>query len=325
MMATTVWGVGLAFAARAAEGTREARIVERFHQLDRNGDGVLSKDEWPKAPWTARVDRNGDGVVTLEEAKAAFDVGAASDNTGLIRKEWWIDGTVRQALVYVPAKATQSETPVVFAFHGHGGTMQNAARNFHYHTLWPEAISVYMQGLPTPGMTDPQGVKPGWQKTQGDQGDRDLKFFDEVLAGLKRNYKIDSKRIYATGHSNGGGFTYVLWAARGDIFAAVAPSAAGGAARNFAELKPLPALHIAGEQDEIVPFAWQARTMEAVRKLNHCDSNGKAWANAGSLVGTLYPSATGTPFIAVIHPGTHKFPDEAPSLVVRFFQEHVKT
>jgi polyhydroxybutyrate depolymerase len=36
---------------------------------------------------------------------------------------------------------------------------------------------------------------------------------------------------------------------------------------------------------------------------------------------TLYPSATGTPFIAYIHPGTHKFPTEAPAFIARFFKE----
>ncbi|MEI9864297.1 MAG: hypothetical protein WDN00_07025 [Limisphaerales bacterium] len=45
-----------------------------------------------------------------------------------------------------------------------------------------------------------------------------MKFFDAVLARLKQDYKVDAKRIYCTGHSNGGGFTYLLWLARGDVF-----------------------------------------------------------------------------------------------------------
>ena len=81
-----------------------------------------------------------------------------------------------------------------------------------------------MQGLPTPGqLTDPEGKRNGWQKTVGDQKDRDLKFFDAVLTKLKADYKVDESRIYSMGHSNGGGFTYLLWAARGDQFAAFAP------------------------------------------------------------------------------------------------------
>ena len=107
---------------------------------------------------------------------------------GPARREWTVDGVVREALVCVPATAGTNASAVVFAFHGHGGSMNNAARMFGYHTLWPEAIVVYMQGLNTPGrLTDPEGKRPGWQKDAGDQGDRDLRFFDAVLASLQQD------------------------------------------------------------------------------------------------------------------------------------------
>src|SRR5207237_2862753 len=112
--------------------------------------------------------------------------------------------------------------------------------------------------------------------TVGDQGDRDLKFFDSMLASLKSDYKIDERRIYSTGHSNGGGFTYLLWAARGDVFAAMAPSSAT-AARHQKDLKPKPVLHVAGEQDPLVKFEWQKMTMDRLRQLNGCDETGTAW------------------------------------------------
>ncbi len=115
-----------------------------------------------------------------------------------------VDGVARTALVYVPSTARTTSTPLVFVFHGHGGSAQQAARSFAMDRQWPEAISVYMQGLDTPGqLTDSQGNRPGWQAAIGDQGDRDLKFFDAVLARLKRDYDVDAKRIYCTGHSNG--------------------------------------------------------------------------------------------------------------------------
>src|SRR5436190_19956962 len=139
---------------------------------------------------------------------------------GSLRKQPWIPAP-RSNVGEVPAQARTNATPVVFAFHGHGGSMRNAARSFGYHALWPEAIVVYLQGLNTPGrLTDPDGKKPGWQSGIGDQGDGDLKFFDAVLTSLRQDYRVNEKRVYATGHSNGGGFTYLLWAARGDRFAA---------------------------------------------------------------------------------------------------------
>jgi hypothetical protein len=37
---------------------------------------------------------------------------------------------------------------------------------------------------------------------------------------------------------------------------------------------------------------------------------------------TEYPSKTGTPFVAFIHPGGHEFHKDAPALIARFFQQH---
>jgi len=257
------------------------------------------------------------GLLVLSLTASNAQDKAQSD--GLIRREWTVEGVAREALLHVPAAAKTKSSPVVFAFHGHGGTMRNAARTFGYHSHWPEAIVVYMQGLNTPGrLTDPEGKKPGWQHGAGEQADRDLKFFDAVLASLKRDYQVDARRIYSTGHSNGGAFTYLLWAARGDMLAAVAPSAAA-AARSLPDLKPKPVLHVAGEQDPLVKYEWQKRTMDALRKLNGCDESGSAWET-----GTMYPSKTGTPVVTLIHPGDHKFLSEAPPIIVRFFKEHAK-
>lgn len=235
------------------------------------------------------------------------------------RREWSVEGATREGLVFVPPTAKTTATPVVFAFHGHGGTMQNAARSFAYQKVWPEALVVYLQGLNTPGkLSDPEGKKPGWQHAAGDQGDRDLKFFDVVLATLRKEFRVDNQRIYAAGHSNGGAFTYLLWAVRGEPFAAFAPSGSA-APRLLSGLKPKPMLHAAGENDPLVKFAWQEMTIAAVRKLNQC---GAGQANGARL--TTYPSSIGAPVATFIHPGGHQFPAEAPDAIVKFFKEQTK-
>ena len=257
-------------------------------------------------------------AMAQESALDAKPAIVAETLPGFTRLDFTVDGVAREALVFAPQAAKTSAVPVVFVFHGHGGGARQAAVQFAMQRAWPEAISVYMQGLNTPGrLTDPEGKKAGWQARLGVQGDRDLKFFDAVLARLQHDYRVDSKRIYSTGHSNGGGFTYLLWAERGDVFAAVAPSASVAAA-SVPKLKPKPALHIAGSQDALVKFAWQQRMMEAVRKLDGCEEAGVPWAADC----TLYPSKSGTPFVAFIHPGAHGFPAAAPALIVKFFKEH---
>jgi polyhydroxybutyrate depolymerase len=247
---------------------------------------------------------------------ASFAVAAAAEP---MRREWNVDGATREGLVAVPAKATTDPTPVVFVFHGHGGSMQNAARSFHLHTLWPEALVVYLQGLNTPGrLTDPEGKKPGWQHSPGAEGDRDLQLFDAVLASLRKEFRVDDHRIYSTGHSNGGGFTYLLWATRGDVFAAVAPSAAA-APLLLRQLKPKPVLHLAGEKDPLVKFEWQQQTIDAVRKINQCEDG-----RPGEKGITTYPSKIGAPVLTFIHPGGHQFVPEEPAIIAKFFKEHVK-
>ena len=176
------------------------------------------------------------------------------------------------------------------------------------------------QGLNTPGqLTDPQGKVPGWQKSPGDMQDRDIHFFDEILKTMHHDYKIDDKRIYVTGHSNGGGFTYLLWAMRGDVFAAVAPSSAL-ALKVVSMLKPKPALHIMGEQDPLVKPEWQKMMYTKVLQIDKCSSAGQPYApNA-----TLYPSSIGTPVVLYIHPGGHVYPAEANTVVIQFFKSQVK-
>ena len=232
---------------------------------------------------------------------------------------WTIGGVRREAIVFVPESAHEEAAPVILVFHGHGGTMSRTAR-LGYQNLWPEAIVICPQGLPTVTGNDPEGTRSGWQQKAGDSGDRDLECVDAMLATVRDRYKVDIGRVFATGHSNGGGFTYLLGSARPQTFAAIAPSAAG--ARGFREAtNPLPVLHIAGRNDTTVPFAKQQHTVARIRTFNACEPEGQPWASAGDLVGTLYPSKAGAPVVWAEHPGAHKNPRAAPELIVRCFKE----
>ena len=236
------------------------------------------------------------------------------------KMEWKVDGVAREALVFAPSKEASGPPPLVFGFHGHGGTMAQASRSFPIHEHWPEAVVVYPQGLPTPGrLSDAEGKRSGWQFAAGEQEDRDLKLFDAILATMKEKYKIDEKRVYCTGHSNGAAFTYLLWVNRPDAFAAIAPSAAP-APRNARDAKPCPIFHVAGEKDQLVKFEWQKASWAAVRTLNGCEEQGKEWDKGC----TIYPSSKDAPLVTFIHPGDHKYPAEAPALIVKFFKEHAR-
>lgn len=181
------------------------------------------------------------------------------------------------------------------------------------HALWPEAAVVYMQGLPTAGKTDPEGRRAGWQITVEGNGGRDLKFFDAILAKVRKDVDVDPDRIFAMGHSNGGRFCYVLWAARPDVFAGFGPSGSPATGLLF-RMSPKPAFVIAGEADAIVPFAGQKATMDALVAKNECGKGTKK----GLL--TSYESRVGSPLRTYVVPGGHAYPGEANALMVEFFK-----
>ena len=232
--------------------------------------------------------------------------------------QWTVDGVERKARVFFPSKPSPEGAPVIFAFHGHGGNMNLAAHGMAFQDHWPEALVVYMQGLPTRGMVgDAQGLLPGWQHNPGELDDRDLKFFDAVLARFHEKYSVDDRRIYATGFSNGGYFAYLLWAERPKVFAAFAPGAAA-TLPSFHLTEPRAAFHFGGTHDMLVLFRDQQRTIDEVRKLNACAEKGESCGENC----TLYPSATGTPLETFIHSGAHIYPPEVPKMIVSFFRAH---
>ncbi|NLS92969.1 MAG: alpha/beta hydrolase fold domain-containing protein [Planctomycetaceae bacterium] len=64
--------VPLGFGQEKTSQTPGEVFGEQFKQLDRDGDGRLSKAEAGDRPFFARADADGDGMVTREEAQAAF-------------------------------------------------------------------------------------------------------------------------------------------------------------------------------------------------------------------------------------------------------------
>lgn len=236
--------------------------------------------------------------------------------------EWNINGQTRKALVYIPATAKTKPTPIIFAFHGHGGTMQNMYRTREFDKLWPEAIFICPQGLNTKGvLTDPEGKKSGWVMTNQTASNRDLAFFDAMLKTLRADYKIDNSRIYATGHSNGGGFTYLLWVTRPNEFAAFAPTATAGG-KMLPNLKtPKPGFHLMGENDPLVKPEWQKITYNKMLRVNGCNvAEGKKIDDNI----TFYKGKDGNDFELFIHSGGHEYPKNANQPIIDFFKKYTK-
>ncbi len=226
-----------------------------------------------------------------------------------------VDGVKRQFYAYIPKTRDAKPRPVVFAYHGHGGNSTYSVRKYHVNTLWPEAISIYPQGLPTPGaITDPKGEKNGWQKDIGDQNDRDLKFFDAMLKWTHERAKVDDKAIFSLGHSNGGSFTYLLWKARPEIMRAIAPCAAGGVSARGS--KPIPVFLTSGTNDPLVRFQLQTRSLNYVMGIDQCEKDGKKLDEHM----TRWESKVDAPVVRYVFDGGHELPEEALKDSVEFLK-----
>lgn len=125
----------------------------------------------------------------------------------------------RKYLVYTPAayeSRPQQQFPVVVHFHGGGMTMREQMLYTQMNRTADKEnfIVVY-----------PQGVKQDWNVGYGMdylKGTDDIGFTQAVLAKVKQDYRVDEKRVYATGLSRGGFFSLRVAAELPQLFAAMA-------------------------------------------------------------------------------------------------------
>jgi polyhydroxybutyrate depolymerase len=227
---------------------------------------------------------------------------------------WKVEGDTRVAIVFAPAAfPAGGRAPLVLSFHGRGDDIQNF-QHTDLHLAWPDAIVVYFQGLET------RDRLAGWQVERGENNDRDLKLVDAALASLRKTYRIDDDRIYATGFSNGAMFTYLLWAERPHVFAAYAP-VAGRLRPSVQPKQPRPLFHIAGERDPQVTFPDQKAAMTIAIAVNGVQDKTRRCGDGC----TLYGSGSPAPVMTWIHPGGHNYPHGTSQRIAAFFHDHRRT
>jgi polyhydroxybutyrate depolymerase len=103
-------------------------------------------------------------------------------------------------------------------------------------------LIVYPQGL---------GQKPVWNPSPGS---RDVEFVNDLIDTLQRRCSVDPDRIYATGHSNGGGMVHRLACELADRIAAIGPVSGAYSSGPCTPSRPVPVFAIHGTADPIVPY-----------------------------------------------------------------------
>jgi predicted esterase len=268
-------------------------------------------------PATVQLKQNYSTVTDATILDSAEIEGAVSPL--LHRMTWTIEGVTREALVYVPIG---DSLPILFAFHGHGGTDTGFSHKA-FEKYWPNAIIVYPQGLRTKSGSDKYGNGTGWQHSVGEINnhtgiqDQDLKFFDAMVSTFSSS--INHQLIFVHGWSNGGEFAYdVLWTARGNELQAIAPASA--ILNTTAGKNQMPVMQISGINDPVVSFTLQQKYFQPITSLDDCYSS-YTWCESTGILGTKYRSQVLKPAIFVQYDGGHSYPDSIPGLIAKFFKD----
>jgi poly(3-hydroxybutyrate) depolymerase len=186
--------------------------------------------------------------------------------TGAFQATMTAAGLERGYYVSVPP-AYDASVPnrLVFGYHGsnYTGSRMRQYLDLERAPLVAGTVFVYPDGLPLPNQPD----HVAWVLTDGE---RDLVFFDELLAKLQSEYCIDSERIFVNGQSYGGLMTNAVGCLRGDVVRAIAVVAGSGPRGSSACRGQVAAWLTHGVEDESVDFSSGEASRDHWVAANHC-------------------------------------------------------
>ena len=89
----------------------------------------------------------------------------------------------------------------------------------------------------------------------------------QVLARVRKDYKVDGSRMYLMGHSMGAIGTWFLAAKYPDLWAALGPVAGTGNPQAVERMRQIPQFVVHGDADPTVPVSGSRNMVEAMKKL----------------------------------------------------------
>ena len=177
------------------------------------------------------------------------------------------DGEDREYFLHVPASHdSSSSAPLLFNFHGFGGTASSQLDWSDFRALADTHgfLLVYPQGTELSGSTHWNSGLPGEDnKSPAD----DFGFITALIEHISESYGVDSDRIYATGYSNGGFLSYSLACYHSDRFAAIA-AVSSTMLNEFdgdcAPVRAVPVFSANGTSDSTVPYEGGTEGYQAI-------------------------------------------------------------
>ena len=165
------------------------------------------------------------------------------------------EGLERSFLIYVPTNIKEN-APLVVAIHGYTSSAKTLMGYSGINQIADKEgfLVAYPQG--TKDSRDNNFFNVGYE-FHSDSKVNDVNFIREIVHNLTKDYKLNSKRVFATGMSNGGDMSYLLACTSSDLFTAVAPVAGvmmKDTLENCNPEKKIPIFEIHGTKDSISKF-----------------------------------------------------------------------
>ena len=215
----------------------------------------------------------GAAVAAAEDVATAARRGTDpfAGRTGDFERHYVLDGTteILPYRVYVPSGYDGSRPlPIVVALHGLGNTEDSFFDN--YQRRVPQLAEKYGYLVVAPlgyridgfyGWGAATAVDPAVKQVR-ERSEQDVL---QVLSRMRRDYKVDDRRIYLLGHSMGAIGAWSLEAKLPALWAAVAAFAGTGTPSSAARFKDIPQYVVHGDADPTVPVSG-SRTMVAEMK-----------------------------------------------------------
>jgi polyhydroxybutyrate depolymerase len=131
-----------------------------------------------------------------------------------------VDGMEREYLLLSPNRSGTSALPLVFNFHGSGGSPEGQLATSDFERIVSEYGFVAV--LPQGAYTNTRTAR-SWNADLDPNGVNDVEMVRSIIADVGRDHRIDPTRIYSTGFSGGARMTSRLACELSDVLAAVAP------------------------------------------------------------------------------------------------------
>lgn len=169
--------------------------------------------------------------------------------------------STRTMLVYAP-KNLGPKRPLLISCHGmnQNADFQKSEAKFSNIADTAKFLVVF-----------PNGINSGWDLS----GNSDIDFITTLIDTMVSRYNIDRNRVYLSGFSMGGMFTYFAMGKIADKIAAFAPISGypmGGS--SFTSSRPVPIIHTHGTADDVVSFGGVAACLAGWVRRNNCPTMG---------------------------------------------------